>query len=130
MKEITRKSAIKIIWSIASKRGWNYAKLHEWISNLQFVRYSRISCCSGAELSEILKSFGSYYFVRDPKQVTSIISMIKQDSNKNKFVVGVLRKWKKKSIYQLNVHQLGFLYGKLVDEVGHIELSRHRSNNE
>ncbi|MDY0388290.1 MAG: hypothetical protein WC155_08780 [Candidatus Cloacimonadales bacterium] len=111
-----RKAAIRLIWHKSKFLGWDSAELHQQIGKLKMVRFDRISCCSGRELSLILNQlFNVQAFVEDSKAVKYLKYLSKQDGNREK-LIGLIKHWDKQSVYQLNNKQLGFAIGYLLNE--------------
>ena len=111
-----RNAAIRLIWHKSSTLGWTPDELHERIGSLEKVRFDRISCCSGRELSLILNQlFQIDVFVEDSKSVRYLRQLCK-DSEKREKLTGLISLWKKQSVYQLNKKQLGFAISFLTKE--------------
>jgi len=114
-----RKAAIRLIWHKSKDMGWTPEELHQQIGSLNMVRFDRISCCSGRELSLILNQlFQVQAFVADSKSVRYLKYLCK-DNDKKETLKGILKRWKKQSVYQMNNKQLAFVISFLKeDETG------------
>lgn len=111
-----RKAAIRLIWHKSKGMEWTPEELHRQIGSLNMVRFDRISCCSGRELSLILNQlFQVQAFVADSKTVRYLKYLCK-DNAKRESLMGILKKWKKQSVYQLNNKQLAFAISHLIKE--------------
>ena len=120
--QMSRKKAIKYIWKLAGDHGFDSDRVHELLGglcSLKLIRHPGISKLSSFELSRVLHHiFKVKVYVKDERMDGYIKSFCKKSPGNMEFLKGVLRRYKKESLYQLSDDQKRFLLGyfKKIDQ--------------
>jgi len=120
MARIERRKAIKLLWSKANESGMSSDFIHdilkEWVAN-RLVASGRISCMENADLSFTLENlFRVKMFVYDEPMIKLIRKLIYSTRGLDSKVEGILKRWKKESIYQTTPKQKQFLVSYCLKE--------------
>jgi len=120
MARIERRKALRLLWQKANENGMSSEYLHDilsmWVQN-GLVKTNRLSAMENSELSWTLEQlFRVKMFIYDEPMTKYIRSLIRSTHGLGEKVEGVLRKWKKESIYQTTPKQKQFLVGYCVGE--------------
>ena len=125
--KINRLKAIKLLWAKARKHGFDSDYMHELLGDLQRigviagvrgqglgVSTSHFSILENKDLSEFLAIvFGVKVFIEDDSIVKYIKYLTYNDECLLANLHGVLKRYKKESLYQLNKQQKLFVVGFL-----------------